>query len=195
MNNTTIEIPQEFNTLCNLSQTFYIYLDRYCNGYRNHYQLLLNPQKSKHSLCYGAVTPDEHNRFDISENTAKAVAFSEHYRVFIEDGCIYVHPCKKYKSSSLNVIVPQEILNLCCVDFNKPTYLCTDGNDYYLTNNYSSSRRYRYTVCYGTIQLGQENDIELSPNICNTLEITSPLDIIFCTDFSKILVKVIKEGD
>ena len=179
---THITIPDEILKIAkvNFKKTVYIFA--------NDYDVLLTNKKSAYFGygLYGTIVLDNHNSFDLPLNLYSTICNKQilqqnvkAYKIYESDGNIHIRPINYETQITKNIKLhlPQEVLNVCKLNFKKNVYLCYDpnciGKRIFLSNTKKSS------YCYGIIELDNENNITLTPNMFKVLEVKTTEKITF----------------
>lgn len=106
------------------------------------------------------------------------------YSIFSIDKNIYIKSVKNstlsFKSIELNV--PQALINISKVNFSKPLYLCKDNEKCFISNHHKGYR------CYGFIELDSEQHFSLNESILLDSGFNNPNSIYLYSNGNKIFI-------
>lgn len=157
--------------------------------YWSEMHLLCISNKKRRRYCFGQISVDGEYAFILTQNTIAAILSDSNYKMFIRWGNIYITASTRHYSEREKYdifTIPKEILQVCNIDFTKRVYLCFDAaanNGYYLSNH-----QYNY-FSLGFIPFSENYSFYLTPNICKSLDISSPEQLSVYSSGNRIYFK------
>lgn len=185
-----VTIPHELIECCRLDFKKPIYI---CRSDYTDYSWLSN--KKGNTGCLGCITLDKEYSFELSDNLINALSSnseSNYFLMYIRKGTIRFYKARfSYFDfpSDRKIKIPDEILDICKININKPIYLCYDCEfeKYYLSNSKIG------VMCLGAIDLDSQNRFELTDNMCLNLYASSIREIYLYAINNRIYLKKLRK--